>query len=304
MKREKQILQELECIFWNSSTCEQTLYVLCCSLLHVAELQGAWFPLVNFVWIVTRQNVSYVFFMFFHQSSIGLWSRRSPRRGHWAIDLFAHWNLEETRVFPRVEQCVCSLGVHVPSPVWAFQSRIMAVGPNILDMFCDPWKQSQPKWGIECVMLQVWSAGFIVSVVSLAKLSGAVFYERGHHGPSLHALTERLADNFATTSADRSQKCHLDRTASSAALNLSESFWHWSHKSTLCQSSNFCRQLEMGLQSCIALQVSLQFLCFLWKKHFGLKRPLIDYQPAPDRRQLTVSTRIPLQSFLFHSSAF
>ena len=69
---------------------------------------------------------------FFHvfSSSIGLWSRRSPRRGHWAIDLFAHWNLEETWAFPRVEQCVCSLGVHVPSPVWAFQSRIMAVGPN------------------------------------------------------------------------------------------------------------------------------------------------------------------------------
>lgn len=95
-------------------------------------------------------------------------------------------------------------------------------------------------WGIECVMLQVWYAGFIVTVLSLAKLSGTVFYERGHHGhhgPSLHALTERLADNFATTSAtDRSQKCHLDRTAE---LQSSESFWHWSHKSTLCQSSNF-----------------------------------------------------------------
>lgn len=112
-------------------------YVLCCSLLHVAKLQGAWFPLVNFVWIVTRQNVSYVFFHIF-SSSIGLWSRRSPRRGHWAIDLFAHWNLEETWAFPRVEQCVCSLGVHVPSPVWAFQSCIMAVA--LIDMFCDLWK--------------------------------------------------------------------------------------------------------------------------------------------------------------------
>lgn len=105
-------------------------------------------------------------------------------------------------------------------------------------------------WGIECVMLQVWYAGFIVTVLSLAKLSGTVFYERGHHGhhgPSLHALTERLADNFATTSAtDRSQKCHLDRTAE---LQSSESFWHWSHKSTLCQSSNFRLQTVWDVPS-------------------------------------------------------
>lgn len=106
-------------------------------------------------------------------------------------------------------------------------------------------------------MLQVWYAGFIVTVLSLAKLSGTVFYERGHHGhhgPSLHALTERLADNFATTSAtDRSQKCHLDRTASFEChfLNLSGI----EVISQLCvrvQTSD-CRQLEMGLQSCIAL---------------------------------------------------
>ncbi len=68
---------------------------------------------------------------------------------------------------------------------------------------------------------------------------------------------------------------------------LSESFWHWSHiKSTLCQSSNFRLHEKAwnGLQSCIALQVSQQYLCSQWKKHFGLKRPLIHFQ-LPDRQQ-------------------
>ena len=157
-------------------------------------------------------------------------------------------------------------------------------------------------------MLQVWYAGFIVTVVSLAKLSGAgffsghktVFYERGHHGPSL-ALTQRLADNFATTSADRSQKCHLDRTASSAALNLSESFWHWSHKSTLCQSSNFRLQTVWDGPSELHSIVSSGRSILAWRDLSYTFSQLQTDDSWQSRQEFPLN---PFYFILFHSSAF
>lgn len=76
-------------------------------------------------------------------------------------------------------------------------------------------------------------------------------------------------------------------------MPLSESFWHWSHKSTLCQSSNFRLQTAWDGPSELHSIVSSGRSILAWR----------DLSYTFSQLQ-TFSTRIPPESFLFHSSAF
>lgn len=307
-KEKKRILQELQCILWNSSTCEQTLwlcfmlfFVACCKaargLISTRKLCLDCHPSKRFVRFFSC-------FFIFHRPLKPEESKKRPL-GHWfvrALELRRNVSISTSWAVclqpwrPCSKSCVgfsimhhgCGPNRHVLWPLkvvstyvghWVcyatsmvrwFYCHCSVTGKALRDSFL--WKRSP------------WSPWTVTSCLDRA--------------PQTILPRHRLTDpRNATWIELQAPKLHF--------LNLSgiEVIRVISQLCVRVQTSD-CRQFEMGLQSCIALQVSLQFLCFQWKKHFGLKRPLIHFQPAPDRRQLTFSTRIPPEPFLFHSSAF